>query len=128
MAIALLGLRDYYENRAREEARPPEDCIRDFKDGAAAMIQSLERHAARPDLRGNRVFLPPIIEYYRRLEELAVRPTTTPEEALALAEDGLQYARANGLKGVFVMDEPRRLASLLRKRNSGSNSSSATKS
>lgn len=123
VAVLLLGLRDFYENQAREEGRPLEDRIRDFKDGAVAMIKGLEQHAARPDLlRGNRVFLPPIIDYYRRLEELAATPTATPEEALALAEDGLRYAREHGLKHVFVMDEPRRLASLLRKRNSATKS------
>lgn len=126
VAVLLLGLRDFYKNRAREEARPLEDRIRDFKEGAAAMIQGFERHAARPNLRGNRAFLPPIIDYYRRLEELATRETATSEEAMALADEALKYARENKLKAVIVMDEPRRLASLLQRRNAGGDSSSPT--
>jgi hypothetical protein len=126
VAVALLGLRDFYANQAREEARPVEDRIREIKDDAAKMAREFERHNARQDPRGKRVPLPPIIDYYRRLEVLAATPTATPEEAMRLDDEALRYAREHELKSLFVMNEPRRLATLLKKRKSASSSDSAT--
>jgi hypothetical protein len=61
-------------------------------------------------------WIPAVIDYYRRLEELAGRPTATAEEALALAEEASRFEREQKVKGLFVGGQARQLAALLQRR------------
>jgi hypothetical protein len=117
IAAVLLGIRDANDRRAREDARPVADRIRDIQKDAAFMIEQLERVAERPTPpERSMAWIPPVLEYYHRLEKLASNPTSTPEEAFALADDAGRHVREQRLKGIFVCFEAEQLAKLLSRR------------
>jgi hypothetical protein len=119
VAGVLLGIRDFHAKRAHEELRPLEDRIRDIQEGAAFMIVQLNRVAERPpSARHNTDWIPPVLEYLRRLERIASVPTSAPEEALALANEAGQFEREQRLKGLSIGDQAGKLAALLERRKS----------
>ena len=116
VAIVVLGRRDSNENRASQERRPLEDRIRDFKESAEFNMRELARLNERAD-SANRPWVQVVINFYRRLGELAVRPEATAAEAMALSEEASQYEREQKLKGIFISAEARMLAALLQRRS-----------
>jgi hypothetical protein len=117
LAMIVLGIRDYHYNRAYQESRPLEDRIRDFKEGAAKMVESFERVAAREPPPGmNTDWIRPTIQLYQRMEQIAGSPSSTSDDAIALARDARQFEREHRLKHQFVGLEAERLAALLERR------------
>jgi hypothetical protein len=121
LAMVILGVRDARRNRAYQESRPLEDRIRDFEESAAMWIKNLNRAAASPDVR-NADWIPPAIELFRRMEQIAASPSSTPEEARTFAEDALRFDREWRVQGVFIGDSAQRLAGLLERRAQSPNS------
>jgi hypothetical protein len=118
LVMIVLGIRDYRRNVAYEETRPLEDRIQDFEKDAATMIAGLERVAAQPPPPGRDfTWVPPAIDLYRRMEQIANSPTSTPEEALALAKDAREYEREYRVKGVLISGPAENLAALLKRRS-----------
>lgn len=117
LVMVVLGMRDASRNRKYQESRPVEDRIREIATGSAFMIEQFQRVAQRPAPHGNLVWLPATIEYHRRLESLASSPATTPEDALDLAAEALQFEREHRLKGINVSRQANTLATLLQRRD-----------
>ena len=122
VAAVLLGVRDTVQARLWKEQLSVEDRIREIKDSAAFMIREFERVQAKfaeeiPSGGKRTAWVPVAIQYFSQLENLASLPTSTPKEALALAEDASQWERENRPKGIMISAWARDLAMLIQKRD-----------
>jgi hypothetical protein len=123
LAMIVLGIRDASRNRAFQESRPLEDRIRDFRDGAAMWVKNLERIAAKPPRPGRNLdWIPPAIDLFKRMEQIAESSSSTAEESMALASDARQYESEHRVKGLFISGDAERLAALLERRGHPPNS------
>jgi hypothetical protein len=116
--VLLLAARDARAQRRREERRPIAEQIAEIRAGASFMAQQLQttlaQHAAeRPKLVA---WIPPVVDYYRRLETLASLPSPPLVEVHQLAEEAARHVRERRLKGICVGHEARRLAQLVERR------------
>jgi hypothetical protein len=85
--------------RLREEQRPVNDRIASIREDAAMMIRELqrilERHSAeQPALL---TWIPPVLDYYRRLESLTLSPSPSAEQCRELAQEASGFVREHRL-------------------------------
>jgi len=114
LAVFLLCLRDAWQHRLQEERRPVAERIARIRDSACFMIGQLqgdlERRAGdRPETFA---YIPPILEYYRRLEALASVAQPSQEEIVQLSQEVSQFIQEHRIKGIFIAEEARKLAEL----------------
>lgn len=119
LAAVLLGMRDARRGRRQRERRPVADRVASIRNDALFQIEQLQRvleHQAveRPEAVH---WIPPVLEYYRRLANLASDAETSAEDAIRLAEEASGYVRKHRLKGISIAEEARQLAELLAARN-----------
>jgi hypothetical protein len=123
-SFCIPAFRDDQRRKKERKLRPIEDCIK--------AIESVKEHAAsaqielsempkkfqedHPDDEKTRTWIEPMIEFYRRLEILASSESTTPDEAIRLAEEVGRFHKCNKLKELFLIDAGR-LAELIQERN-----------
>lgn len=115
----LMAALESRRNRLREQQRPLEDRITDIRKDASFMIGQLQGILDRfKDEQPRRLdWIPPTIEYYRRLDELASRSDATSEEVARFADEATTFVRKRRLKGICVGLLARRLAEIAHRRN-----------
>ncbi len=121
LAAIILAARDARQLRNRQEQRPLEDRIASIGASASFMAKELQRVLDRQAVPQPEAVdgIPPVIAYYRRLETLASNQEAPPEEIQQLADEAFKYVQERRLKGIFVAQEARQLADLVRRRNAG---------
>jgi hypothetical protein len=122
LAMFLLGARDARRWRRQvelEEQLPIAERIANIRDGASLMIRELQRVQADGAAEGREApdWMPPVLEYYRRLEALTSVAEPSAAEALRLADDASRYIREHRIKGIRVATQARKLAELFRRRD-----------
>jgi hypothetical protein len=119
LAVVFLAWRDRRRRRELEARIPVVERIAAIRAGAAFMAAELQRILDRnPDAPPARTeWIPPVREYYVRLQQLAACPLPSEEDALRLAEEAGQYVRQRRLKGIWVAQEARKLAALARRQD-----------
>ncbi len=129
--LAIRDARDARKNRFLRENRPIEEQIREIHDGAVFEIEKFTKLLARIEAehkdQSYSFWIPPVVDFNRRLEILASSPTASLDDTLQLAEESAQHVRENKLKGIHVGEQARRLAVLLQKRAASSNGVSGIK-
>lgn len=121
LAGTFLAWCDYVEKRIKENARPLDKRINSIRDSAAQVRRELlsleeELRGSTRKIAQNLVWIPTIVNYLRRLEELAEDPIATPQQADELASEAKQFVIAHRLQGIFVAEMAAKLAGLLRMR------------
>ena len=83
------------------------------------MIQQLElAYNRKPSAKPEAIsFLLTIIDYYRRLAELASNTSPSQSDILNLANESDQYIREHKAKGIYIPQQARKLADLLHRRD-----------
>jgi hypothetical protein len=119
IAVACLAARDVRQRRLREQQRPTADRIADIRADCAMMIRSLQeildRHTAdNPKLTA---WIPPVLDYYRRLEALAASPDPSAEDASKLAQEATRHVEEQRLKGVCVGITASQFAKIMKQRD-----------
>jgi hypothetical protein len=118
LAAVVLGIRDYSERQAYQASRPLEDRIRDFEESAVVMIKNFERVMATVDTHKRNIeWIPPAIDLYRRMQQIAASPKSTTDEARLLADDACQFDQVHRVRGISLGAESTQLADLIARRN-----------
>jgi hypothetical protein len=126
--IVLLAARDARNRRHRETAHPVADHIQTIHEDAVFMVRELQRFLARRTAqhRPSDAWIPPVLDFYRRLETLTSSANPSACESLRLAKETSCYLRQHPIKGIFqgpvltqlcVGQLAIRLATILGKRN-----------
>jgi hypothetical protein len=117
LAVVLLGYRDMVERRKKENARPLEERIAEIHKWQVEGIAGGERiltweiakeHPERFE------WVKPLMEYERRLADLAASPTASSQDADALVDEIGAFLRNTGIRNIFTEHSARKLADLLR--------------
>jgi hypothetical protein len=118
-AVAVLVYRDALRRRMVEAGRTDAERIDAIRDNARFMIQQFQGLLDRAGAEEPTSFaqIPPLLEYYRRLEALAAATCPSVQECLGLAREASNYMRHHRLKGIFVHREASQLAAIVGRRN-----------
>ena len=119
VAIVLLAWRDSRHRRLVESSRTVEERIAAIHESALFESRELQklldnRGGEHPELMS---WIPPVLDHYRRLVSLAADPTSSAEQAEALADEAARLVNEHQLKNLLVVGGAKRLADLLRERN-----------
>ena len=117
VAVYLLLRRDRRLYLAAQALRPIGDQIQDIREIAAFHVNQFAQSMSELNERPGMFWVPQVLEYYRRLEALAANQNSRPEDALQLAVEASDFLDHHRLKGIFVDDNAKQLADLIRLRD-----------
>jgi len=121
VALIVLGARDADRRRQDAAYRSDTDLIALIVDGAGLMTAQLKMILSRHEGNYDRstAWIPTVLEFYLRLETLALSPSASVEACEKLAADASRFVRQQRLKGIPVSDHARRLSMILKRRTAG---------
>jgi hypothetical protein len=116
IAVVLLSRSDRRLYLAAESQRPIGDRIQDIREIASFHVNQFAQRTSESNQHLEMFWVPRVLDFYRRLESLATDQDAQQNDALELAAEASDYINHHGLKGIFVADNAKQLADLIRMR------------